>query len=87
LALTVPRARWPVRAPKCTSRGRWSRRRPRLRAGRRRPLALFPASLAERNARPQLTWRPVDDAPQATFAVAWPQRSRSLAVTSFVRAD
>jgi DNA-binding transcriptional LysR family regulator len=50
-----------------------------------RMLALFPVSLAERNARPQLTWRPVDDAPEAAFAVAWPQNSQSLAVAAFVR--
>jgi hypothetical protein len=50
-----------------------------------RMLALFPVSLAERNNRPQLTWRPVDDAPQATFAVAWPQNSQSLAVAALVR--
>lgn len=48
-------------------------------------LALFPLSLAERNARPQLAWRPVEDAPAATFAVAWPRRSQSLAVAAFVR--
>jgi DNA-binding transcriptional LysR family regulator len=50
-----------------------------------RMLALFPASLAERNARPQLSWRPVDDAPEASFVVAWPQSSQSLAVAAFVR--
>lgn len=50
-----------------------------------RMLALFPVSLAERNARPQLTWRSVDDAPEAAFAVAWPQSSQSLAVAAFVR--
>jgi len=50
-----------------------------------RMLALFPVSVAERNARPQLTWRPVDDAPQAAFAVAWPQNSHSLAVAALVR--
>ncbi|MGC4856457.1 hypothetical protein ACLQ24_24560 [Micromonospora sp. DT4] len=50
-----------------------------------RMLALLPVSLAERNARPQLTWRPVDDAPEAAFAVAWPQNSPSLAVAAFVR--
>ena len=50
-----------------------------------RMLALFPVSLAERNARPQLTWRPVHDAPQATFAVAWPQNSHSRAIAAFVR--
>ncbi len=50
-----------------------------------RMLALFPISLAERNARPQLTWRPVDDAPQAAFAVTWPQHSQSLAVAALVR--
>ncbi|WP_240762209.1 LysR family transcriptional regulator [Micromonospora sp. HM134] len=50
-----------------------------------RMVALFPASVAARNARPQLTWRPVDDAPEAAFAVAWPQHSHSLAVAAFVR--
>lgn len=51
-----------------------------------RMLALFPTSLAESNARPQLAWRPIDDAPEATFAVAWSQGSHSLAVAAFVRA-
>jgi len=51
-----------------------------------RMLALLPVSLAERNARPQLTWRSVTDAPDAAFAVAWPQNSQSLAVAAFVRA-
>lgn len=50
-----------------------------------RMLALLPVSIAERNARPQLTWRPVDDAPEAVFAVAWPQNSHSRAVAAFVR--
>ena len=50
-----------------------------------RMLALFPVSIAERNTRPQLTWRPVDDAPQASFALVWPQNSRSLAVAALVR--
>ncbi|MEU7926735.1 LysR substrate-binding domain-containing protein [Micromonospora sp. NPDC049107] len=50
-----------------------------------RMLALLPVSLAERNARPQLTWRPVDDAPEAAFSVAWSQNSHSLAVAAFVR--
>jgi DNA-binding transcriptional LysR family regulator len=50
-----------------------------------RMLALFPASLAERHNRPQLVWRPVDDAPAAVFALAWPQGSTSLAVAAFVR--
>lgn len=50
-----------------------------------RMLALFPVSLAERTARPQLTWRPVDDAPDAAFVVAWPEQSQSLAVAAFVR--
>jgi hypothetical protein len=50
-----------------------------------RMLALFPVSLAERNARPQLTWRPVEDAPDAVFTVVWPQESQSLAVAAFVR--
>lgn len=50
-----------------------------------RMLALLPVSLAERHARPQVAWRPVDDAPQATFAVAWPQHSHPLAVAASVR--
>ncbi len=50
-----------------------------------RILALLPASLAQRNARSRLAWRPVDDAPPATLAVAWPQNSSSLAVAAFVR--
>lgn len=50
-----------------------------------RMLALLPASLAQRNARPQVAWRAVDDAPEAAFAVAWPQNSHSLAVAAFVR--
>jgi DNA-binding transcriptional LysR family regulator len=48
-------------------------------------LALMPASLVERNARPQLAWRPVDDAPAAVFTVAWPRASQSLAAAAFVR--
>ncbi|HEX2904522.1 MAG TPA: LysR family transcriptional regulator [Jatrophihabitans sp.] len=48
--------------------------------------ALLPKSLAERNARPQLSWCPVQDAPPATFALAWPQGSRSRSVAAFVRA-
>jgi DNA-binding transcriptional LysR family regulator len=51
-----------------------------------RMIALFPVSLAERNARPQLAWRPTDDAPEAAFAVVWPKGSHSLAVAAFVRA-
>ncbi len=50
-----------------------------------RMIALLPVSVAERNARPQLTWRSVEDAPPADFAVAWPQSSQSLAVAAFVR--
>lgn len=50
-----------------------------------RMLALLPTSLAERNDRPQLTWRPVHDAPPAAFALAWPEESQSLAVATFVR--
>ncbi|UOE45838.1 LysR family transcriptional regulator [Agromyces larvae] len=50
-----------------------------------RMLALLPASVAERNTRSQLEWRPVVDAPPATFAVAWPERSSSLSVAAFVR--
>jgi len=50
-----------------------------------RMIALFPTSVAERNAHRQLTWCAVDDAPPATFAAAWPQRSSSLAVAALVR--
>ncbi|MDG4808758.1 LysR substrate-binding domain-containing protein [Micromonospora sp. WMMD1120] len=50
-----------------------------------RMIALLPVSVAERTARPQLTWCRVDDAPEAAFAVAWPQNSRSRAVATFVR--
>ncbi|MEU7980987.1 LysR family transcriptional regulator [Micromonospora sp. NPDC049081] len=50
-----------------------------------RMVALLPASVAARNARPQLTWRPVEDAPEAAFAVTWPRHSHSLAVAAFVR--
>jgi DNA-binding transcriptional LysR family regulator len=50
-----------------------------------RMVALFPESLTGSTARPQLAWRPVDDAPSASFAVAWPQSSSSLAVAAFAR--
>lgn len=51
-----------------------------------RMLTLFPASLAGRYVRPELTWRPVEDAPDAVFVVAWAKDSRSVAVAAFVRA-
>ncbi|TWE10413.1 LysR substrate-binding domain-containing protein [Rudaeicoccus suwonensis] len=51
-----------------------------------RMLTLFPASLAGRYVRPELMWRPVEDAPDAAFVVAWARDSRSMAVAAFVRA-
>jgi DNA-binding transcriptional LysR family regulator len=48
-------------------------------------LALFPSSLASSTSRPQLAWRPLEDAPTASFVVAWQKSSSSLAVAAFVR--
>ncbi|MFF0561731.1 LysR family substrate-binding domain-containing protein [Streptomyces sp. NPDC004266] len=45
-----------------------------------------PASVARRNPRPGIAYRPVSDLPNCTFAVAWPQGARSPAVAAFVRA-
>ncbi len=50
-----------------------------------RMLALFPVSLAERNARPQLTWRPVEDAPAGLVRSGLAAELPSLAVAAFVR--
>jgi DNA-binding transcriptional LysR family regulator len=45
-----------------------------------------PASVARRNPRPGVAYRPVSDLPNCTLAVAWPQDARSPAVAAFVRA-
>ncbi|MGW4273763.1 LysR family transcriptional regulator [Streptomyces seoulensis] len=45
-----------------------------------------PASVARRNPRPRVAYRPVSDLPNCTLAVAWPQDARSPAVAAFVRA-
>ncbi|MEV0271649.1 LysR substrate-binding domain-containing protein [Hamadaea sp. NPDC050747] len=45
-----------------------------------------PVSVARRNARPGVVYRPVSDLPKATLAIAWPQDARSPAVAAFVRA-
>ncbi|MFJ6393292.1 LysR family transcriptional regulator [Streptomyces sp. NPDC091972] len=45
-----------------------------------------PASVARRNPRPGVAYRPVSDLPNCTLAVAWPQEARSTAVAAFVRA-
>lgn len=47
-------------------------------------IALLPASVAARFGRPQISYRPVPDAPPATLSVAWPQHTRSLATATFV---
>ncbi|MER6496560.1 MULTISPECIES: LysR family transcriptional regulator [Streptomyces] len=45
-----------------------------------------PTSVARRNPRPGVAFRPVSDVPDCTLAVAWPQDARSPAVAAFVRA-
>ncbi|MGW7263302.1 LysR family transcriptional regulator [Streptomyces sp. NPDC054842] len=45
-----------------------------------------PVSVARRNPRPGIAYRPVSDLPHCTLAVAWPHEARSLAVAAFVRA-
>lgn len=44
-----------------------------------------PASVARRNPRPGVAYRPVGDLPDCTLAVAWPQDARSPAVAALVR--
>jgi DNA-binding transcriptional LysR family regulator len=48
-------------------------------------LALLPASVAERFLRPQVAYRPVEDAAPAKLVVAWPRHARSPATAAFVR--
>ncbi|MFF7361341.1 LysR family transcriptional regulator [Streptomyces sp. NPDC008125] len=45
-----------------------------------------PASVARRNPRPGVAYRPVSDLPECTLAIAWPQDARSPAVAALVRA-
>ncbi|MFC4534758.1 LysR family transcriptional regulator [Sphaerisporangium dianthi] len=44
-----------------------------------------PASVARRNPRPGVAYRPVSDLPDCTLAIAWPQDARSPAVAALVR--
>ncbi|WP_406426690.1 LysR family transcriptional regulator [Streptomyces sp. NBC_01589] len=44
-----------------------------------------PASVARRNSRPGVAYRPVSDLPNCTLAIAWPQDARSPAVAALVR--
>ncbi|NUW31291.1 LysR family transcriptional regulator [Nonomuraea sp. SMC257] len=48
-------------------------------------VALVPASLAERNRRDDIAYRPVRDAGPYTLAIAWPSGSRSPVIARFVR--
>ncbi|MBN6057880.1 LysR family transcriptional regulator, partial [Nonomuraea sp. RK-328] len=48
-------------------------------------VALIPASLAERNRRDDIAYRPVRDASPYTLAVAWQSGSRSPSIARFVR--
>lgn len=49
-------------------------------------IALIPASLARRNARPDIVYRPVYDASPYAIAVAWPEGARASSIRAFVRA-
>ncbi len=48
-------------------------------------IALIPASLAHRNARPDIVYRPVPDASPYVIAVAWPKGARASSIAAFVR--
>ncbi|MEV0203433.1 LysR family transcriptional regulator [Nonomuraea sp. NPDC050691] len=48
-------------------------------------VALVPVSLAERNRRDDIAYRPVRDASPYTLAIAWPAGSRSPSIARFVR--
>jgi DNA-binding transcriptional LysR family regulator len=48
-------------------------------------VALVPASLAERNQRPDLVYRPVSDATPYVISIVWPAGSRDKALAEFVR--
>jgi DNA-binding transcriptional LysR family regulator len=45
-----------------------------------------PVSVARRHPRPGIAYRPVEDLPPGTIALAWPADCRSTAVAAFVRA-
>jgi DNA-binding transcriptional LysR family regulator len=49
-------------------------------------VALLPASVAERNPRAGVIYRPVTDISPSVTAIAWPETSHSLAVATLVRA-
>ena len=49
-------------------------------------VALLPASVAERNPRSGVAYRPVTDVSSSITAVAWPESSRSVAAATLVRA-
>ncbi|MGW5661694.1 LysR family transcriptional regulator [Streptomyces sp. NPDC003758] len=49
-------------------------------------VTLLPASVAARYPRPGVAYRPVEDAPPAVLAIAWPQQSRSTATAALIRA-
>jgi DNA-binding transcriptional LysR family regulator len=48
-------------------------------------VALIPISLAHRNRRDDIVYRPVPDASPYTISIAWPSRARSAPVAAFVR--
>ncbi|MBE1531102.1 LysR family transcriptional regulator [Actinomadura algeriensis] len=48
-------------------------------------VTLLPGSVAARYPRPGVAYRPVPDAPPAVLVIAWPRRSRSMAVAALVR--
>lgn len=48
-------------------------------------VALIPASVAERNPRADICYRPVVDASPSTIAIAWPEQARARSVALFVR--
>jgi DNA-binding transcriptional LysR family regulator len=48
-------------------------------------VALVPLSLAEGNPRPDVAYRPVEDASPYTVAVAWREGARARSIASFVR--
>jgi DNA-binding transcriptional LysR family regulator len=49
-------------------------------------VALLPASIAQRNPRAGVTYRPVSDVSPSVTAIAWPESSRSVAAATLVRA-
>lgn len=48
-------------------------------------VALIPLSLADRNPRPDIAYRPVRDASPYTIAIVWPEAARAHAIAVFVR--